>query len=300
MSKYLNNEYLKEQANKIHNNFYSYEKFKYINYKTKSIITCPEHGDYLQDLKTHLQGFGCPKCTKIKDRERHRKLSLIKIENKYAKNRFSYLGPEKDKEKIQCNIHNIIFYGRITMHKGCTECLKDRESLSHTLNFIRKSNKIHNNYYNYTEMIYSTSTEKITIICPIHKEFQQYPNDHIRGGNCPKCARQNSPVFSFKQFEEKCNIKTKKGCFYILRCFNDNEEFYKLGITTNNIKQRYTCKRDMPYNFEIIHEIFDTPLIVWNLEINFKNFIKLNKIHYIPSINFSGYKSECFNVKFHI
>jgi Zn finger protein HypA/HybF involved in hydrogenase expression len=59
-----------EKANKIHNNFYSYEKANYINNKTKVTITCPKHGDFEQIPKSHLANMGCRKCadenTKIK------------------------------------------------------------------------------------------------------------------------------------------------------------------------------------------------------------------------------------------
>ena len=51
-------------AQKKHNNFYSYDKFEYINSHTKSIITCPIHGDFEQSPTNHLNGNGCPKCHK--------------------------------------------------------------------------------------------------------------------------------------------------------------------------------------------------------------------------------------------
>ncbi len=51
-----------EEANKIHNNFFYYDKFEYINAHTKSIITCPIHGDFEQNPNDHLMGKGCPHC----------------------------------------------------------------------------------------------------------------------------------------------------------------------------------------------------------------------------------------------
>jgi hypothetical protein len=49
-------------ANKIHNNFYSYEKFIYEKSSIKSTITCPLHGDFLQSGTAHLSGSGCREC----------------------------------------------------------------------------------------------------------------------------------------------------------------------------------------------------------------------------------------------
>jgi Zn finger protein HypA/HybF involved in hydrogenase expression len=55
--------------------------------------------------------------------------------------------------------------------------------------FIMKSNIIHNNYYDYSKTIYTTSNEKILITCPIHGDFIQKALNHLynRQG-CPQCA----------------------------------------------------------------------------------------------------------------
>ena len=50
------------EANLKHNNFYSYDKFEYINAHEPSTITCPIHGDFLMCPNYHLQGQGCNKC----------------------------------------------------------------------------------------------------------------------------------------------------------------------------------------------------------------------------------------------
>ena len=50
------------ESNKIHNSFYLYDKFEYINSHTKGVITCPIHGDFEQKPNDHLSGKGCPQC----------------------------------------------------------------------------------------------------------------------------------------------------------------------------------------------------------------------------------------------
>lgn len=50
------------EANIIHGNFFNYDNFNYVNYYTKSLITCPIHGDFLQSPAKHLIGHGCPIC----------------------------------------------------------------------------------------------------------------------------------------------------------------------------------------------------------------------------------------------
>lgn len=60
-----------EKAEKIHNNFYSYEKICYINNRTPIDIICPVHGIFKQTPEVHLSGHGCPECAKIKRAEKN-------------------------------------------------------------------------------------------------------------------------------------------------------------------------------------------------------------------------------------
>ena len=52
------------KAEKIHSNKYTYEKVEYTTSKDKVTITCSIHGYFEQDAKGHLQGHGCPSCSK--------------------------------------------------------------------------------------------------------------------------------------------------------------------------------------------------------------------------------------------
>lgn len=54
------------QANKVHNNKYSYTNVNYIRDDIKVTITCPIHGNFDQTPSNHLQGHGCPKCNASK------------------------------------------------------------------------------------------------------------------------------------------------------------------------------------------------------------------------------------------
>ena len=52
------------KAEKIHSNKYTYEKVEYTTSKDKVTITCSIHGYFEQEAKGHLQGHGCPSCSK--------------------------------------------------------------------------------------------------------------------------------------------------------------------------------------------------------------------------------------------
>lgn len=55
------------EANRVHNNSYTYENVIYINNETKVEITCPTHGTFWQTPSSHSkQQAGCPSCSSSK------------------------------------------------------------------------------------------------------------------------------------------------------------------------------------------------------------------------------------------
>lgn len=71
-----------------------------------------------------------------------------------------------------------------------------------TEEFIRESNKIHSNKYDYSKTEYIGAHKKVCIICPIHGEFQQEPNMHIRGHGCPECGKEKKRLNKILTTEE--------------------------------------------------------------------------------------------------
>ena len=54
---------------------------------------------------------------------------------------------------------------------------------------IDRANKVHYNKYKYVVSTYTKMSEKMTIICPIHREFSQSMHEHInKKHGCPKCG----------------------------------------------------------------------------------------------------------------
>lgn len=53
--------------------------------------------------------------------------------------------------------------------------------------FLRKSKAIHNDFYDYSKMVYTNAKTPVKIICPEHGEFEQRPENHVRGVGCPDC-----------------------------------------------------------------------------------------------------------------
>jgi very-short-patch-repair endonuclease len=55
------NEWIEKGA-LVHNDKYNYSKVNYVNSGSKVCIICPEHGEFLQQANSHLQGKGCKLC----------------------------------------------------------------------------------------------------------------------------------------------------------------------------------------------------------------------------------------------
>ncbi len=70
------------ESDKKHHNFYTYSKTELIHSRKHVIITCPDHGDFLQAPNHHLNGHGCKLC-KISKGERDIIQILIKHDIKY-------------------------------------------------------------------------------------------------------------------------------------------------------------------------------------------------------------------------
>lgn len=57
-----------------------------------------------------------------------------------------------------------------------------------TEEFISKAKLINGDKYDYSLSNYNGSKTKIKIICPIHGEFEQLPNNHLNGSGCYLCG----------------------------------------------------------------------------------------------------------------
>ena len=68
---------LEERFNKLHNNTYDYSKSVYTKSKGKLIIICPIHGEFTKTPDEHLEGQGCPKCSKKLDADNLRFTVLL-------------------------------------------------------------------------------------------------------------------------------------------------------------------------------------------------------------------------------
>lgn len=59
-----------------------------------------------------------------------------------------------------------------------------------TNEFITKAKKVHGDFYDYSKVEYINAHTNVCIICPIHGDFLQTPNSHLRGCGCWLCRNK--------------------------------------------------------------------------------------------------------------
>ena len=123
--------------------------------------------------------------------------------DKYDYSEFIYNGSQ-NLSTIICKIHGhwkqkpAITIGR---RCGCPKC----GGFTDTVEFIKKSLKIHGHKYNYSKVIYKTDLKKVILICKQHGEFKQRPKDHLQKCGCPKCQESKGET-NIRIFLEENNI----------------------------------------------------------------------------------------------
>ena len=178
-------------------NSYDYSLInEYVNNNTKVKVICHntdllgnKHGVFEITPANLLKGRGCPKCKGKKYTSTERIELCKKIHNNkydYTKTDFSDV---KTKTIVTCPIHGDFitnFDNHFNKKNGCKLCINTVNNLN---DFIINASLIHNNKYDYSTFEYINSHTKGIIICPIHGEFKQIPNAHLRGQGCPECGK---------------------------------------------------------------------------------------------------------------
>lgn len=200
------------QANIVHKNRYDYSKTIYERNNKNVCIICPDHGEFLKEANSHLQGKGCQKCSKINSIKKQTD-SLTDVLEKFKKihkDVYDYSLVEyinsSTKVKIICKIHGI-FEQAPSEHivgKGCNKCAIAGRTLTLDV-FINKANEVHNNKFDYSKAIYVNNKSKIEIICPEHGKFIQTAASHLNGSTCPKCALKRV-TSTTEDFIQKSNL----------------------------------------------------------------------------------------------
>ena len=110
-----------------------------------------------------------------------------------------------------------------------------------TKTFIRKALRKHGDRYDYSNVVYVRTDEKVEIICRIegHEPFPQTPNNHLNGRGCSKCG--GNKKLTTEEFIEKANEKHGLGRYDYSKVKYKNWETEVIIICPNH---------DKPYEFK--------------------------------------------------
>ncbi len=93
--------------------------------------------------------------------------------------------------------------------------------------FIQKAILIHGIIYDYSKVIYVNSWTKVCIICPIHGEFWQTPNNHLREQGCYKC--------NMLLFNEKRKLTIQQFIQKAIKIHGNKYGYNKIHILNGNL-----------------------------------------------------------------
>lgn len=182
-----------KKAQLVHDNTYDYSKVNYINSNTKVCIICHEHGEFWQIPSSHLSGRGCPICRYIKSSGKCRMKQddfinrATKIHDcKYDYSKVNYKNTDT-KVIIGCPMHGD-FEQTPHHHLNGVGCPMCGSKTYDTDEFIRKAKLRHGDKYDYSKTVYRGKKHKVIITCPIHGDFEQSPQNHLRKTGCPECG----------------------------------------------------------------------------------------------------------------
>ena len=276
-----------KKASEIHNNYYDYSKVYYINSYTNVEILCPKHDSFFKRPDYHLKGSICNTCRKesmsLKD-------TFIDLANKIHDNKFDYSKMNyinnRTKIEIICPIHKSIFQTpQNHLNYGCSKCYGNFKIDMDT--FLKRSNNIHNNYYNYDKVVIKNTRSDIIINCPIHGDFEQNMRHHMNGHGCYLCGLNKSN--GEKQIEDILifyNIKYTKQ-----KRFDDCKHIRKLIFDFYLPEYNFCIEYDGIQHFKPIgffggQKAFEETIIKDNIKTEYcrNNNIELIRIKYDDNI----------------
>lgn len=68
-----------------------------------------------------------------------------------------------------------------------------------TESFKAEAKEIYGDRYDYSKVDYKNRDHRVTVVCPIHGDFQVYAREHLDGKGCPKCEKGEKFLVKLKE-----------------------------------------------------------------------------------------------------
>ena len=77
-----------------------------------------------------------------------------------------------------------------------------------TESFIAEAKELYGDRYDYSKVDYINKEHRVTIVCPVHGDFQIYAREHLDGKGCPKCEKGEKFIAKLKEkFGDKFGLE---------------------------------------------------------------------------------------------
>lgn len=203
-------------------------------------------------------------------------------------------------EKLHCkckldNYEWSAVWGSLKRGIGCPSCSKCRHD--YDINLIKEKVKIINPNIEILSTEYRNNHSKLKCKCLLDGHIWYVSWDKLRQGQgCPECKKkmshgdgEYSPKLAERNKEKWLKEEAK---VYLIECWNDDERFYKIGITKNTIDKRFYGNVNMPYNYKTLKLIHTNKYDATYIEKGLHE--KHEEYSYQPKIKFAGH-TECFS-----
>lgn len=220
------------------------------------------------------------------------KAFLLKIKEKHPDffNKYEILGDIKnsysevvlmDKYGVyKTTVNNILSMGNVSS-KSCLN------KTNRYLNMFKERIDYENYYYDLYK--FEGSKVKSKFICKNHGVFKMLTHDFLSGSKCPECTSGTTVFFNDTVLESrKSECENIKAVLYIAKIYNEEESFYKIGVSqfSGDIRLKKGLNRN--YNYKILQE---ESLNLYEALKKEKQILNSNT-KYIPKYKFKGY-TEC-------
>jgi len=188
------------RSKEVHGDTYDYSKVIMNGVDHPVTIVCSIHGEFQQTPWRHYAAKnGCSNCGVIKraDSNRYTLDYFIKTANEVHRDAYDYTKVKYINSQtyvtITCKKHGDFEQIPASHLQGCG-CKLCGQILSHDKQrksideFIIEAKKVHGDLYDYSQSKWNSCKDPIVIICKIHGEFEQNPQNHLKGYGCKRCT----------------------------------------------------------------------------------------------------------------
>jgi hypothetical protein len=274
----------------------------------KSIFKCYKHGVFKTSYTSMNNAkYPCKKCyredlpnlSRKKDISKELDFVKKKFKGVYDFSKFKPLGMV-DKSILICPKHGEFKKDLFHLYNrgcGCNKCgnIKIGEARkSNKKRFLSLYKKKWGNITGLENIVFKGWRNKVVFECKKHGNVLSSLNSLMASGGCTLCGSERRRKYMGRtRFNASCNRRSGIGYFYVFKVIGENEEFYKIGITSDYVHRFYDYSRKRTkYDFNLIHIEEGSPEEIYEKEIMCKSILK--KHRHKPAHKFGGY-TECFS-----